>query len=1148
LIVAVALPEIASGASVTRTSSFGYDAASGLLTQEVIEPNTTALKLQTNYTYNVFGQKTQVTVSGVDIATRSSSTTYDSKGQFASTASNALGHSESYQYDARFGLPTNHTGPNGLTTTSSYDSFGRKTLEVRADSTRTTWSYQYCSGIAGGTAVCPARATHLVTTTSLAADGVTQSAPTTTTYFDQLGRTVAADTQGFNGAVVRVETQYNVQGQIERKSKPYFVSGGTPKWTSYTYDALGRVLTQTNPDSTVESTAYHGLSVTTTNAQGKMTTVVKNSQANTVSVTDALTASTTYVYEPFGNLAKVTDAVGNITTYVYDTRGRKVTSNDPDIGTTISSYDVLDQLKTQTNAAGQVTTYTYDVLQRPTQRVEPDLTSTWTYDAGVKGVGKLSTAATTSIVKKKVVRIYNRSHTYDSLGRPSQTQLTIDGTVYTTTIGYDGASRASTVAYPSGFTIRYAYNATGYQSQISNAATSQVYWTANARDAEGHLTQQTAGNGVVTIQSYNTDTSRLTGITAGSAGAVASFGFTYDTLGRLTARSDANTSLSESFGYDALNRLTSSTVSLAPSPLVKSFTYDGIGRLTSKSDVGTYTYPAVGFARPHGVTSITGGNINTTFTYDPKGNTTAGNGLTLTYTSYNMPATISRGTTTLVFSHDSEHQRYKQEAPIGTTLYLGSGGAMAEKFTGSSGAVQWNNYLTVAGELVGMFVQKSDGTTATRYFHKDHLGSIAVITNETGAVPVLERLSYDAWGQRRFPNGADDPSASITSQTTHGFTEHEHLAAVGLVHMNGRVYDPLLARFGTPDPTTENPFSTQGWNRYSYVGNSPLNFTDPSGYCFLGCFWKPIFKAIGKFFRESWRAIAQIAIGVLCSPLGPICAGIAAAVVTGISGGNLGAVLRAGLIAGLTAFAFKAVGDITQHQPTFGTAIHAQNIAGHAAVGCLSAVASGGKCGPGALSGAAGSLGAPLVRASFGGDIVGGTVASSVLGGLGSVAGGGKFANGAVTAAFGYLFNEAMVQVQGNNVTIQIPITFQGVGATPDVITKFVDGIESTWTGPFGEYNVETRVVDGTQNIIQVPTAPGDGYAWVNTEGNRGSWPDDMAGRGAAHEAGHLMGLPDQYSGFPPKPNPGYEGNIMGDVFRGTPSANDIRNIINKKW
>ena len=72
-----------------------------------------------------------------------------------------------------------------------------------------------------------------------------------------------------------------------------------------------------------------------------------------------------------------------------------------------------------------------------------------------------------------------------------------------------------------------------------------------------------------------------------------------------------------------------------------------------------------------------------------------------------------------------------------------------------------------------MHVENSDETDLTRYFHKDHLGSIAVITNEMGAV--VERLSYDAWGKRRIPNGSDDPSGTITSQTTRGFTGHEQL-------------------------------------------------------------------------------------------------------------------------------------------------------------------------------------------------------------------------------------------------------------------------------------------------------------------------------------------------------------------------------------
>jgi hypothetical protein len=70
----------------------------------------------------------------------------------------------------------------------------------------------------------------------------------------------------------------------------------------------------------------------------------------------------------------------------------------------------------------------------------------------------------------------------------------------------------------------------------------------------------------------------------------------------------------------------------------------------------------------------------------------------------------------------------------------------------------------------------------TRYFHADNLGSIAVITDETG--PVVERDGYNARGKRRSPTGADDPTGSLTSQTTRGFTAQEALHDAGLVHLN----------------------------------------------------------------------------------------------------------------------------------------------------------------------------------------------------------------------------------------------------------------------------------------------------------------------------------------------------------------------------
>jgi hypothetical protein len=99
-------------ASGTRTSSFAYDTATGLLTQEVVEPGRPSLWLETDTVYDAFGNKTSVTVSGIDIVTRSSITTYDTKGEFATTNTNTLSQSETWQYDPRFDNPTSHVGPN----------------------------------------------------------------------------------------------------------------------------------------------------------------------------------------------------------------------------------------------------------------------------------------------------------------------------------------------------------------------------------------------------------------------------------------------------------------------------------------------------------------------------------------------------------------------------------------------------------------------------------------------------------------------------------------------------------------------------------------------------------------------------------------------------------------------------------------------------------------------------------------------------------------------------------------------------------------------------------------------------------------------------------------------------------------------------
>jgi hypothetical protein len=145
-----------------------------------------------------------------------------------------------------------------------------------------------------------------------------------------------------------------------------------------------------------------------------------------------------------------------------------------------------------------------------------------------------------------------------------------------------------------------------------------------------------------------------------------------------------------------------------------------------------------------------------------------------------------QGSSTLFFADDVDHQRFKQTAPRGHH-------ALLQRLRGACGAVLLRG-LAVDRLSHGRRRHDRDAGAAhdesvsTRYFHTDHLGSIAVITNETGAV--VERDSHDAWGKRRFATGADDPTGSITSQTIRGLTGQEELADVGLVHLNGRVYDP----------------------------------------------------------------------------------------------------------------------------------------------------------------------------------------------------------------------------------------------------------------------------------------------------------------------------------------------------------------------
>ena len=816
-------------------------------------------------------------------------------------------------------------------------------------------------------------------------------------------------------------TQYDANGRVAQSSRPYFLSGGAPKFTVPTYDTIGRVIKTTYPDASKTTFGFDGLTTTVTNDKSQVTTTLKNAQGLNASVTDANSKTVNYVYDAFGDLLTVTDPSGHTTTNTYDIRGRKIIAEDPDMGTWFYLYDGFGELYSQTDAKSQVTSLTYDALGRTLSRTEPGLTSTWTYDTATHGVGQLASVTTGST--------YTRALTYDTLSRPSSVTLTLDGNSATYTTVYNSDGRISTVTYPSGFTALYGYTALGYQYQVSDfGGTHQVFWTANTRDAELHLLTQTAGNAIVTTDSFDPNTGRPVSILAGTSNSVSNQTFAFDTLGNLTTRTwlnNAGASVKENACYDVLNRLTSTLVTTGTGCTgagAVAIAYDALGNITEKSDVcsaaNCMAYGAG--AGPHALTSITGtynGVTNPTFAYDADGNMTSGGGRTITSTSFNMAASIVDGANSAALSYDSEHARYKQVAVganAGTTYYRNDpiSGMMEEEFIAGA-TTTWRDYLMADGKMVGerscIGAAPCTGTVTLQYFTLDHLGSIAVITNATGAI--VERDSYDAWGKRRNADGTAANCGTVTSSTTRGFTGQEMMDGVCYVNFNARVYDPSLGRFMSADPVTGTVYDLQILNRYSYVGNNPLSLTDPTGLCFLGCFWH------SAIFRE----LFSIAISLVLPEILPglelelFNTAFSAFTNVGIAGGVAGFIttgkVQGALMGVLQAEANFELGNLIAPLPkgasvTLMADRAVDEFVAHGLVGGLFSEAQSGNFKSGFLAAGFATLAPTPVQGESYAQQFEGTVVAATLGGFGSELGGGKFENGAITGAFVYLFND----------------------------------------------------------------------------------------------------------------------------------------------
>ncbi|QSQ12250.1 RHS repeat-associated core domain-containing protein [Myxococcus landrumensis] len=756
---------------------------------------------------------------------------------------NAEGHRDDRAYHPALGVVALTEDLNGVRTRRTYDGFGR----VR----RETAPYREGGASVGADTLVDYAREGLRTRVTVQRAG----SPTVIRKLDRWGREKVLSTQAADGRLTYATTGYDFFGRVSDTAQPIFENGRT-KASTFTYDNLGRLLRVTAPDGFYQEWVYEGRVVRHFDEHRNWTSTHYTPLGQVQSVEEKLdagsTVTTRYAYGPFGLLESVRDSGNSITSMEYDALGRRTKLMEPKLAPLVTAYDAFGDVREETDAGGRRTTYGYDRLGREVLINNADGQTRIVWDTAPYGVGGPAQAVNergAATTADDVVL----SYTYDTLSRPIQEALTQDGATYLLDQSYDSYGRPDTLLYPAGpggtrLTAKQVYTVAGYPLAVKDATTGAVYWQAKERDASGRVIIEERGANVLTTWNRYDHQGRLRFIesrpNAPASSPIQSLAYSYNANNSLRSRHDTLKQVSESFQYDGLDRLTRWTVQARCDNTVTDYGYDPLGNLTSRKVArnGTQTEPqyfqyGAQTAPRHALTGVSPtanfSTLSESFAYDAAGNQTnaaeAGTGRfrNIAYTSFNLPSTLQTQQGTVNFTYDAFQRRtLKQNSNGDSTLYVGS---VYEKRR--QAGVDSHVFMVLAeGRAVAQvtLASSSGATPVTSYLLNDHLGSVETVTDAAGVV--LEQRKYQPFGAQ---GRADDPTLSpvtTSSGVKLGFTSHEWDDESGLVNMRGRLYDPRVGRFLTPDPVVQAPFASQSLNRYSYVFNNPLRYVDPSGF------------------------------------------------------------------------------------------------------------------------------------------------------------------------------------------------------------------------------------------------------------------------------------------------------------------------------
>lgn len=672
-------------------------------------------------------------------------------------------------------------------------------------------------------------------------------APMVTTWYDNLGRIRKSGYVGISSTPFENSYEYNSLGQItlEKQQK-----GKLTFQTMRNYDVRGRVRSEQTNSKYVTYTYAPQTIVSTIG--GKTYTKTYDRWNNVRSVSEPLN-EVHYLYNSQG-LPQTISTGGVAINMEYDEAGNRVLLDDPDAGITTSEYSADGKLLTTTDSRGVVSRYYYDSLRRLRNEDVGGVSTSYVYGEGVDNM----------LLKYKRQNDMIESYTYDDYGRMiTKTRNFGSLGTYEYKYTYNKDNEIVSTLYPGGLSVSCNYGY-GLLTEMYSGG-NMIY---NLAGYDGEKQQVVMDKGHVMYYKHWDNCGRLTGLNSVRTSTETpmfdlKLSYQYNTnnlLSRIGMFPDA-----ESFEYDVLDRLTSVKKGNVVGTSVK---YLANGNISYKTNVGNYEYGL----KPHAVMSVE----------NPNG-IIASATLTTQFNEIGKVSSIEDGNTlqSLRVEYGPDFQRwisrlYRNKENT-TRIYFDD----YEKTFDATGIHEFyylNDYV----------ICKRDNESEFKYYfvNKDNLGSIVNAYDFNGE-KVFD-ATYDAWGKQTV--------ALDKIGLYRGYCGHEMLNDFDVVNMNGRLYDPVLGRFFSPDNYVQMPDNSQNFNRYSYCLNNPLKYTDPSGEIFGIDDWLVSSVAIGAFMgaMEAKMAGKTVWRGMLSGGL----SSIASCGIGGVFGHGVGSVgkelLRAG--------------------------------------------------------------------------------------------------------------------------------------------------------------------------------------------------------------------------------------------------------------